>query len=158
MSKSDTEISETKKQKTEKHRPMDKIIEFLVPNAVYQILVQKSLENKLGKNPNKYVRSVIIDSLTMNDEKSIKRAIALLDINDKKIETILKFIMKWMESMTTAHYASHPEPQPDQKKTVSAAAIRRKNEHYKLLMSMTLEEGGATILEKILADMIETKE
>jgi hypothetical protein len=153
---SKTEIQN--KTKLVKHRPMNKMIEFLVPDNAYQILVQKSLENKLGKNPNKYVRSIVIDSLIMNDQKSIKKALTNLDLNDKKIEAFLKFIMKWMESITTAHYASHLEPPSDQKRVVSEAAVRRKNEHYKILMSMTLEEGGATILEKILADIVEVKE
>ena len=152
--KHEASTKKNKVQQSSSDRSLEKIIHFRVSNNVYHMLSNKSIEQKLGVNPGLYVRKLVTEHVKMEDTKLIKKSLTNAHISLAEIQTILKFILIWMEGFTHAHYASHKEFPPNERDAIIDAAERRTRDFYNIIMSMKLGEGN-TSLEKIIADIID---
>ena len=137
---------------SKKPRPDDCRVHMRLTREIYNILKVKSLERKMGNNPNKYIRYIIEEHLRADDEKMNKKAIVNLFYAVKKIEKILNFLCIVDEKKTYLHYLSHPETVNDD--AIIAAAENKMKSFYRLLASIKLGEGH-TVFEEIISDIIE---
>jgi len=132
-------------------------IKFRVDYDTYNLLRLKSLENKMGNKPHKYVRKVIEDHLILNDSKVIKKSLVTLNDEVTKNRSLIIQLLKWSEYFTQSFFASVPEIPEDAKEEVGETAQRRMKRFFELMASIKLGEGN-TMIEKIIMDILQKEE
>ena len=150
-------LNKADNSKKRKPRPKDCHIAFKVSEDIYQLLTMKSLENKYGKNPSRYVRHVIEEHIRITNPKLVKTSNNNLFVKINQFFYHIKMLHKLMEKMVYLHFSAHKEIPDDQKEAVSISTERRAKEFFSFVYGGGLA-AGETDFEEYLSDAVEEGE